>query len=157
MMSDFRPALWIELHDVNIVLGQSGAELGWFWHWFDHPNSLKTRFYIKGRDIAALCEIAGLNFESLSHFLDSTAEKNLKKQKTYYETVDSYEFKIYDGEPVEISSYKELFARVDSAHLLSIKAVSVGSDETSWTDEFTYSGSFTIQWDSEVDTGQNGA
>lgn len=155
-MSDFRPALWIELHDANIVLGQSLAESGWFWHWFGNSNSYKTRFFVKGKDIAALCEIAGLNFESLSHFLDSTAEKNTKKEKTYYETVDSYEFNIYDAEPIEISNYKELFARVDSAHLLSIKAVSIGSDETSWTDEFTYSGSFTVQWDSEPEPGQTG-
>lgn len=152
-MSDFRQAMWIELHRVNIVIAAKDTEAGWFWHWFNNSGNDEGRplFEIKASDIAVICEVAGLNFARFDQGLNSTARINPVTKKRVGDTVADYRIKVYGVEPVEVEAPAQLLARVEAANLLSIKAVHEGENGDGWTDEFTYSGEFTVQWAQAVE------
>lgn len=146
MENDFRPANWIELHDINILIAlNKNDEPGWFYRTKD-TVSLK-QYSIPGDNIAALFEIAGLNQLGIDDGLSSKTIR--RKEKIYKEAVSDFNFHIYKSEPTETFKPDELLVCINSDHLVSIKTKFIEDNGSFWVEEFTYSGVFTICWKSE--------
>lgn len=136
----FKEVKRIELHDAGITIFQKNYSDSTHASWRQFNGIDGTSFVLPHDSIQKIGKLFGLN---ISHSLDNSIRILKERQNvgdsTYQDTHGRQEV------------IKELYARIDAPRLLSIRATFDGefTDEPEdHIQEVTYSGSFTVWWES---------
>lgn len=150
MLEGYKKVNHIDLNDTGVTIHPQDWGDGATLTDYAEFSGLKTHL-INGRDIKKLFETLGIE--------PGRFQEVWRGEKRWYDLAD-LEFNIYEIPPLfaSASNTKEIWAKVVGAHLLEIIIVSAVEDETGndkdVSERITYSGSFTVHWETESESKQ---